>query len=316
MYLSGRFFPPGKDNFMLKRLVLSALAFISAFALLSITAFAYDGATVYYDMPIDEFTPDESVTVVKSGICGNMGSNVTWTQYSDGTVYISGSGNMASFSSTSGSTASPWKGSEEVTRVIVSEGVTRLGNYAFYKCPNLTSVILPDGLEAIGAGSLNSCTSLSEIKIPFTVNSINNYAFSGCTSLTSIIIPSGVQTIYSGTFNSCTSLSQIVLTGGNTAIQSGTFYKSERVIIYSYDDGNPKAQAEKLGVPFEYYVLPGDTDFDYQLKESDLPGILNYIKSIEEPTGRSADNADVYKDSVIDIRDFNSLYNKVANKIS
>ena len=293
---------------MLKKIVCATLAFISALVILSVAAFAKE-------MPTDEFTPGDSVTVVKSGVCGDMGNNVTWTQYSDGTVVITGNGKMASFAS-SGSTASPWNGSEAVTKVIVCDGVERLGNYAFSKCPNLTSITLPDGLKAIGAGSLYNCTSLREVDIPFTVTSINNYAFSGCSSLTSVTIPSSVTTIYDGTFNYCSSLSQVVLTGNSTTIKKGAFYGSDLVTICSYNEDSPKAEAEKLGVPFEYYVLPGDTDFDYQITENDLPYILNVIQAITEPADNAAENSDIYKDSVIDIRDFNILYNIVTNKVS
>lgn len=64
-----------------------------------------------------------------------------------------------------------------MTSVTVSEGVTTIGNGAFYKCSNLANVSLPNSLVSIGQNAFNECSALTSITIPSSVTSIGDWAF-------------------------------------------------------------------------------------------------------------------------------------------
>lgn len=296
---------------MLKRIISLTLALIFALGLLSVNAFADDSATPYADLPIDEFEPDAGITVVASGECGKNGDDVNWVLYNDGTLEISESGKMAFYTAT-GNQISPWQKNTAIKKVVIRSGITEVSNYAFYGCKELTSVSLPQGLETIGAGFVNACEKIENIEIPDTVTYIGNFAFSHCSSLKSISIPTGVSTIYGSTFDECTNLTEVVITNGTKDIKNGAFYNSTNVTIYSYDGTYAKDFADKNDVAFEYYNLPGDTNLDFSVTDADLPNMLDHIKSTAPLEGAAADNADIYSDKVIDIRDFNYLYNIVS----
>ena len=73
-----------------------------------------------------------------------------------------------------------------VTDLVIPDGVTRIGDYAFYYCGSLTSITIPEGVTSIGESAFFGCSSLTSITIPSSVTSIGNQAFSWCSSLTSI----------------------------------------------------------------------------------------------------------------------------------
>ena len=118
---------------------------------------------------------------------GTCGENLTWT-LEDTTLTISGSGAMASYAS---SQARPWYSSREtITTVIIQDGVTSIGNYAFYYFINLTSVTIPDSVNDIGAYAFWNCEKLINVTIPDGVTVIGDYTFYSCSSLKSVTIPS------------------------------------------------------------------------------------------------------------------------------
>jgi hypothetical protein len=75
----------------------------------------------------------------------------------------------------------------------IPDGVTAIGDYAFYYCSGLTSVTIPSSVTSIGGSAFQHCTGLTSITIPNSVTSIVNLAFWDCDSLTIVYIPSGVN---------------------------------------------------------------------------------------------------------------------------
>ena len=136
-----------------------------------------------------------AATVVDSGSCGKNGDNVTWKLTSEGTLTISGTGDMADFDYWNGNGA-PWlRVRLQAKKVIIQDGVTSIGSYAFYDCDALANVIISNGLTNIGNYAFYRCTRLANVTIPASVTAIGWGAFQGCRSLKSVKIPSGVSSI-------------------------------------------------------------------------------------------------------------------------
>ena len=111
---------------------------------------------------------------------GKCGDNLTWIYVeATHTLTISGKGKMSDFDFDSG--FSPWLNFYDVmTTVVINEGVTSIGSFAFSWCSGLTSVIIPNSVTSIGDSAFDSCNGLTSITIPNSVTSIGDYAFSGC----------------------------------------------------------------------------------------------------------------------------------------
>lgn len=123
--------------------------------------------------------------IVASGTFGADGDNLTWTLDSDCMLTISGSGAMKD---------EIIPGTYGITSAVIEQGVTNIGDYAFYDC-TLESVSIPDSVTSIGERAFYGCNQLSTVKIPNSVTSIGEWAFLSCSNLKSIIIPKSVTNI-------------------------------------------------------------------------------------------------------------------------
>ena len=144
--------------------------------------------------------------VIASGTCGY---NLTWTLDDEGTLTISGTGEMYNFN-TSDQWA-PWRSyAFQINRVKVNEGVTSIGYNAFFSCDSLTSVEFPESLTSIGNVAFYSCDSLTSVDLSNTgVTSIEYCAFQQCHSLTSVTFPDSLTSIRYSAFFSCDSLTSV-----------------------------------------------------------------------------------------------------------
>ena len=106
----------------------------------------------------------------------------------------------------------------------IGNGVTSIGNYAFYYCTSLTSVTIGNGVTSVGDYAFSDCTSLTSVNIPDSVVSLGNSAFSGCTSLTSVTIGNSVTSIGSHVFSGCTSLTSVTIPDSVTSIGEDALY--------------------------------------------------------------------------------------------
>ncbi len=119
-------------------------------------------------------TEEEIAVNADSGTCGD---SLTWAYNSDTrTLTISGAGEMKDFQSDSqGSGTAPWRGSgsdfsgHRDTTVIIEEGVTSIGTYAFQNC-NLTTVSIPKSLKSIGNNAFDGCAYLAAVTVPVDAN--------------------------------------------------------------------------------------------------------------------------------------------------
>ena len=116
------------------------------------------------------------------GMCGD---NVSWVMTADGTLTISGTGEMADYGSLDDS--NPWDGCRKyIKSVVIEDGVTSIGRYTFDRCMSLTSVTIPDSVTSIRYGAFMMDTALTSLTIPGSVTGIENYAFYGCSQLTDV----------------------------------------------------------------------------------------------------------------------------------
>ena len=168
--------------------------------------------------------------VLYSGTCGGEGdgSNLTWTLGDEGTLRIEENGEMENYWYDS-----PWINyRSSIKSVVISEGVTSIGNSAFFECNNLTSVTIPEGVTSIGNSAFFKCSSLTTVTIPSSVTSIGDHAFSDCSSLTSVTIPEGVTSIGDYAFSGCSSLTSVTIPMTLTSIGSSCFFGSDLKDIY------------------------------------------------------------------------------------
>lgn len=107
----------------------------------------------------------------------------------------------------------------------IPEGVTKIGDFAFYTTPTLTSVTIPNGVTRIGREAFSQCTSLRSINIPNGVTTIGQYAFDR-TAFTSIIIPSTITSISIGAFNNSSLESVTILATTPPSLGSGAFSRN------------------------------------------------------------------------------------------
>lgn len=186
-----------------------------------------------------------------TGGAAGDGSGVTWqlTENTDDpstyTLTIRGSGAMENYLMSSNQ---PWCSfRDQITSVVVSPGVTSIGNLAFTRfsklihvdiadsvvsigeqafsdCSSLTDITVPQSVTYIGVNAFESCTNLSSITLSTNnITSIRPHTFSGCSKLSSIVIPDGVTSIQLGAFFNCTKLTSITIPGSVTSIGSNVF---------------------------------------------------------------------------------------------
>ena len=177
---------------------------------------------------------------------GKCGANLTWTYVeATGTLTISGSGAMYSYHYYSH--RSPWYSYREmIKKAVIEEGVTSIGNYAFYDCKRLTSVTIGNSVTSIGRSAFaytgwynaqpdgilyldnwligyKGSEPTGEITIKSGTKGVADYAFQDCSRLTSITIPNSVTSIGERAFAGCSGLTSVTIPNSVTSIGSNAF---------------------------------------------------------------------------------------------
>ena len=191
--------------------------------------------------------------VTEESVGATSGTTVdcTWALDDNDTLTISGYGAMGDYSSQklNGTwiTTAPW--GANIKTVIIEDGVTYIGSYAFYGCTGLTSVTIPDSVTSIGSNSFYGCTGLTSITIPDSLANIEGDAFNNTAwynnqpdgmvyagrvaykykgtmpDNTSIIIRDGTKRIAGYAFRDCTGLTSVTIPDSVTSIGGYAFYE-------------------------------------------------------------------------------------------
>ena len=215
----------------------------------------------YGESILPPIPPPSDPATVSSGTCGD---NLTWTLDDTGTLTISGTGDMWDFYYAD----APWKSNaESIQNVILSADLTRIGNYAFFNCTNLTNINIPVGVTSIGDSAFYNCYGITFLEIPAGVTSIGDDSFSFCYGLTNIILPESLTSIGFQAFFYCVSLTSIMIPAEVTSIASPAFVCCYSLTSITVAAENP-AYKSVDGVLFtkdgtELLTFPGGKSGEY-----------------------------------------------------
>ena len=167
-----------------------------------------------------------------SGTCGD---NLTWSYVeATHTLTISGEGSMANFNISS----APWISyRNDMTKAIIENGVTSIGDYTFYKCSGLTSITIPNSVTSIGDNAFSGCSGLASVhisdlaawcNISFAYQESNplyyaHHLYMNGKEVTNLVIPNGVTRIGNYVFLNCSGLISVTIPNSVTSIGFAAF---------------------------------------------------------------------------------------------
>lgn len=166
-----------------------------------------------------------SVTVEKNTIAaGVCGDSLEWTLNKEGILTISGSGEMEDWEKNQ----TAWEEYKNaVKKIIIEQGVTSIGDYAFERCENLEEIDIPDSVVDIGVSAFEECFRLQSVVVPEGVQSIGMWAFAHCSFLNNIVLPESVTELGAWAFYSCKNLTSIEIPQKVTSIEAELFWWCE-----------------------------------------------------------------------------------------
>ena len=195
---------------------------------------------------------------------GTCGENAKWKyNTSTKTLTISGTGEMEDYTDPEDEEAGennpptkwrPWEKYTEtkIEKVVIGDGITRIGDYAFVytnklkevkigksveaigayaflDCKSLKKITLGDKVEKIEIGAFGDCTALKEVNLGKALKEVGTAAFFRCSSLKKIDLKEGVQKIGDSAFDECKALEQVTLGDDLQEIGKQAFYKCEKL---------------------------------------------------------------------------------------
>ncbi len=261
-------------------------------------AFRYVEATVY--IPQDDPTWTEEVKQNYGGTLtwvetdtsnlvamGECGQAVSWRLTNDGVLTISGTGAMDDFAFPGNQETRPWGAyMDQITAVVVEDGVTSVGNTAFYHASQVTSVTLADSVKTIGDSAFRGCQNLSSLVLGNGLERIGQDTFGGAYALNTLVLPQSLVTIDSGAFNSCTGLTELTFPAGIETIGSTAFYDSTSINRMEFLGRTPPqiGSAAFHGITAQVYY-PKDGSWTSDVMQS-YEGTLTW-RFVDEATGET-----------------------------
>ena len=189
-----------------------------------ITVWVWKGQKTAYTAPGSpwNYFDDIKESSMLMGKCGAEGdsTNLVWDLTEDGILTISGAGKMADWNSGEPS----WQAyNVPIKTLIVENGPTSIGMYAFKDSTNLKSVTIGNAVETIESRAFNGCTGLTSLTLGDGLTDIRGYAFMGCENLKSVTLPNSLTRIRECAFRA-SGLTAIVIPNNVTHIDNQAFY--------------------------------------------------------------------------------------------
>lgn len=179
------------------------------------------------------FVPSDDAEANKVEHDGTVG-NLKWELTNSGTLTISGSGAISNFSADS---LPKWNDyNSSINTIIIGQGVTSVGDYAFYQS-NALSIYIADSVTSIGDYAFAKSQLLS-VTIPGKVTTIGKDAFFECQNLVSATVSEGVKSIGDEAFRGCTSLTHIDFPSTITSVGAGAFMDCKKMTRVRFAPGS------------------------------------------------------------------------------
>ena len=172
------------------------------------------------------------ITPAAAAQSGRCGEGVEWS-LDGGVLRISGHGAMTNYTDED---LPPWHESAgSITAAVVEQGVTTVGNLAFFGCSALGSVTLGGTVTGIGAAAFKDCAALKSVTLPTGLTAIGEAAFENCVSLSSVSLPDGLASIGDFAFYRCEKLAAMVIPASVQTLG---------VVVFAYCTGLVRAEVQ------------------------------------------------------------------------
>lgn len=227
--------------------------------------------------PLNEYVSDDDFGIsLFSGTSSSDSNSIPGTSdlyysFEDGVLSIYGSGKVpANLSATWTNSKTVEFNPNEVTEIIIEEGITGINDRLTRSFKNAISVTLPNSLEYIGEKTFYCFTKLETVTIPDNskLKYVYTSAFEKCTSLKSINLPKGLESIYSRAFISCSNLTNLTLPS-----------TLKRIDELAFSDG-PRFKNNELTVPKGVTTITSRS-FD-NIKDLKTINVENGVTTIEK----------------------------------
>lgn len=177
------------------------------------------------------------ITAFAAETTGSLGENITYVWDSETkTITVTGTGAMTDF--TSGnypfSAYAIWN---NCTTVVIGEGITTIGSYAFNNLQKVTSLTIPSTVTEIHEGAFKNMKVLPQCNIPYGVTMIGKQAFYNCQKLANVTLPEGLLSIGEGAFYSCQTFTEVVIPPHVTVLPDQCFYQCWNVTSFIIPEG-------------------------------------------------------------------------------
>lgn len=184
---------------------------------------------------------------------GKCGDNITYTLDNDGELKIEGKGEMYDYelgkSPFQFANGSEWNNIPPIRKVIISDGITKIGNNTFYNSVYIKNVVIPNSVISIGDSTFQNCWGITEISLPDSVLTIGNSCFNGCYSIKTFKMSGNIEYVDDWALGNLLELESISFPKG-TRFGGWVFENDPKLTIRCYDGENTE-KLKKSGCKVE-----------------------------------------------------------------